>query len=354
MNCRTDNFPSHSFPYIIQKRKIMKPLFKPLMGIALLLLSIQVTSQETKTTKKRYEHFKERTISKTYSASGNTLNINNSFGNVTVTTWNRNEIKVDIHIEASSTDKELADKMFENIDVEESKEGNELKLKTTTSKNKTKTNSYSCKNCSSTMSINYTIQIPAGNSLKIENTFGAILLPDYSGNVSLSSMHGSLTAGNLPNTQKLQVEFGKATLKNLTNATASFKFTTVNIESLTGNNKITMSFCDGSRINLSNDLSSLNLNVSYGTLNLRPASNFSATYNVKTSFGSFTDRTDANIKRTDQPDKYGPDSNRSYEGKSGSGSSKIEVKSSFGRVIIGEATAEDMKKKEKTKNKKVI
>jgi hypothetical protein len=334
----------------------MKLLFKPLLGIATLLLTMQVTAQETesKTTKKRYDHFKERTISKTYSATGNTLNVSNSFGNVTVTTWNRNEIKVDIHIEASSNDKELADKMFENIDVEESKDGNELKLTTTTSKNKTKTSSYNCKNCNSTMTINYTIQIPAGNTLKIENIFGSILLPDYSGSVSLSSKYGSLTTGNLPNTQRLEVEFGKATIKSLTNATASFKFTTVSIESLTGNNKITMSFCDGSRINLSNDLTSLTLNESYGTVNLRPVSNFSATYNVKTSFGSFIDRSSANIKRTDQPDKYGPDSNKSYEGKSGSGSSKIEVKSSFGRVIIGEATTEEMKKKEKTKNKKVI
>lgn len=330
----------------------MKLLFKPFLGIALLLLSLQVTSQETKT-KKRYEHFKERTISKTYSASGNTLNINNSFGNVTVTTWNRNEIKVDIHIEASSTDKDLADKMFENIDVEESKDGNELKLKTTTSKNKGKNNNYNCKDCKSNMTINYTIQIPASNPLRIENSFGSITIPDYTGTVSLISKFGSLTTGTLSKTEKIAVEFGTATLKNLDNATASFKFSTVSIDNLTGSNKISMEFCKSSRINMGNDLTSLVLNESYSTVNLRPVSNFSATYSVKTSFGSFIDRTNANIKRTDQPDKYGPDSNRSYEGKSGSGSSKIEVKSSFGRVIIGEATAEDMKK-EKTKNKKVI
>jgi hypothetical protein len=332
--------------------------FKTIIGMALLFITVQAAAQqkEDKTEKKRYDHFKERSISKTYSASGNTLNIDNSFGNVTVTTWDRNEIKVDIHIEASSTDKDLADKMFENIDVTESKDGNEIKFKTTTSKNKNNNNNYNCKNCKSSMSINYTVQIPSGNTLKIENSFGAIKLPDYNGSVSLSSKFGSLTAGNLPKTEKLVVEFGKATLKNVNNATSTFKFSTVTIENLTGSNKINMEFCGSSRINIDNDLTSLTLNESYSTVNLRPAANFSATYNIKTSFGSVTDRTNANIKRTDTPDKYGPDSNRSYEGKSGSGSSKIEVKSSFGRIIIGEATAEDLKekKKEKTKNKEVI
>jgi hypothetical protein len=336
----------------------MNLLFKTIFGMALLFITVQATAQqkEEKTEKKRYEHFKERTISKTYSASGNTLNIDNSFGNVTVTTWDRNEIKVDIHIEASSTEKELADKMFENIDVEESKDGNEIKFKTTTSKNKDKNNNYNCKNCKSSMSINYTVQIPSGNTLKIENSFGAIKLPDYNGSVSLSSKFGSLTAGNLPKTEKLVVEFGKATLKNVNNATSTFKFSTVTIENLTGSNKINMEFCNSSRINIDNDLTSLTLNESYSTVNLRPAANFSATYNIKTSFGSVTDRSNANIKRTDTPDKYGPDSNRIYEGKSGSGNSKIEVKSSFGRIIIGEATEAEMKEKEKnkTKNKQVI
>jgi hypothetical protein len=99
---------------------------KSFTGIVLLFLTLQATAQqnEQKPERKRYEHVKERTVSKTYSASGASLNIENSFGDVTVTTWNKNEIKVDIHIEASSSDKEMAEKMFENLDVTESKDGN--------------------------------------------------------------------------------------------------------------------------------------------------------------------------------------------------------------------------------------
>lgn len=302
--------------------------------------------------KKRYEHVKERNISKTYSASGNTLQIDNQFGSVTVTTWNKNEIKVDIHIEASSNKEEVAEKTFSNIDVEDSKDGNTIKFKTRFDKNKG--SNYSCNNCNSTMEITYTIQVPASTPLKIENQFGSTSIPDYTGPVSLVSKFGSLTTGTLAKTDKLWVEFGKATIKSVSNATATFKFSTVTIENLSGNNNIKLEFCNGSRINLDNDLTGLDLNESYSTVNLRPASNLSASYHIRTSFGNVKDRSNANIKRVDQPDRYGPDSNREYEGKSGSGSAKIEIKSSFGNLIIGEATAEEMKEKDKEKNKTKI
>jgi hypothetical protein len=135
---------------------------------------------------------------------------------------------------------------------------------------------------------------------------------------------------------------------------ATFKFSTVTVENLGGNNNIKIEFCGNSRINLSSDLTGLQMNESYSTVNLRPASNLSASYHIRTSFGSVRDRSNANIKRVDEPDRYGPDSNKEYEGKSGSGSAKIEIKSSFGNLIIGEATAEEMKDKEKEKHKTKI
>jgi hypothetical protein len=324
--------------------------------ITLLLITVialTVKSQQKEYTdwnKKRYEHFKERTIYRSFPASGNILSIDNSFGDVTVIASSGNEIKVDIHIEASSSNKEHAERTYENLDVKESREGNTISFKTITDKNKGG-NNY-CKNCQTTMNISYTVQIPVSTALKIQNQFGGIKLPDYSGNLSLISKFGSLITGTISKAEKLWVEFGKATIKSVSNVNATFKFSTIAIENLSGNNTIKMEFCNSSRLMLDNDLTGLSLNESYSTVNLRPASNLSASYHIRTSFGSVKDRSNANIKRVDEPDQYGPDSNREYEGKSGSGSAKIEIKSSFGNIIIGEATAEEMKdKKDKEKNK---
>jgi hypothetical protein len=329
-----------------QKLQKMKKTFKCVLAIALLFATMQSFAQkEEKKERKRYENLKEKNISKTYSASGNSLSIDNEFGNVNVTAWDKNEIKVDIHIEASSSDKELADKTFERLDVKDKQEGKQISFKTMIADLKK-----DCQDCHSSMYIDYDIHLPASNTLSIKNSFGDIVIPDYTGTVSLNSMYGALTAGKLTHLEKLEVQFGKADLKNLSNTDVTFSYTSINIESLSGNNKIKMEFCPYSKISLDNDLTSLTLHDSYSVVHLRPVANFSASYDISTSYGSFIDKTGSGIKRTDTPDRYGPDLDKHYEGKSGSGSAKIEIKSNFGSIMIGEGSEQDMKEKKKVKS----
>ncbi len=327
----------------------MKKVFKLTLTLAMILSATTLFGQKEKVKEeKRYEHFKERDISKTYPATGNSLNIENSFGAVKVSTWNKNEIKVDVHIEASSDNKEHADNVFANIDVSESKEGNKINFKTII---KNHDRHEWCKNCKSNMRINYTIQIPSGNKLDINNSFGSTEIPDFSGPLSIVSKFGSLQTGKLSKAEKLQVEFGSADIESINNANAVFKFSSLKIENLSGSAKLNIEFCNPSRIILNNDLKSLNIKQSYSTINLKPVTNFSASYNIQTNFGSFKNKTDADIKRTDTPDKYGPDSKKNYEGKSGNGNVKIDVNSNFGTIILGDASEEEMKQKNKEKTK---
>ncbi len=330
----------------------MKRTFKNILPIVLLLATSQLFAQDgdkEKKEKKRYEFFRERNISKTYPASGNTLNIDNQFGEVKISTWDKNEIKVDIHIETSSTQKELADKTFERIDVTDKQEGKNINFRTTMNKNG-KDEHISCNNCSNTMSIDYDIHMPANNALNIENSFGSIVIPDYNGPVSLTSKYGHLSAGKLSKPETVQVEFGKADIKSIGNIDLTFKYSSVNIGSLTGNCKLKLEFCSYSLINLDNGLTSLTVNDSYSSVHLDPASSLSATYTISTSYGSLIDKTDIGIKRTDTPDKYGGDLNKRYEGKSGSGTVKIDIKSSFGNIMIGKGTKDDMKEKKKVRS----
>lgn len=329
----------------------MKRTFKNIFSIVLLLTTVQLFAQEgdKKKEKQRYEFFRERNISKTYPASGNTLNIDNRFGAVKVVTWDKNEIKVDIHIETSSTHKELADKTFERIDVEDKQDGKNIYFKTIHKKSDEK-EKVTCNNCSNTMSIDYTVQIPAGNALNIENTFGSVELPDYAGPVTLINKYGSLTTGKLSKPEKLTVEFGSANIKSIGNVDLTFKYSSITIGNLSGNCKLNLSFCGYSKIGLDNSLTGLMVNDSYSSLHLDPAANLPATYTISTSYGSFVDKTNIGIKRTDEPDKYGPDLSRRFEGKSGAGTVKIDIKSSFGNIMIGQGTKADMKEKKKVRS----
>jgi len=303
---------------------------------AALLLSSLVQAQKND----KLEFTKERSISKTYPASGNTLDITNTFGHIKFIAWDRNEIKVDIKIEVASSDKELAEHTFEAINVADDQSGNTVRFKTTINSK----NDYSCNNCNSRMNINYEVHLPVTVPLNVENTFGNIDLPDYKGQVSIFNKFGNLVIGSLASVKNIRLEFGKAQIKSIADINATFKFSKIQIENLVGANKIRMEFCDSSRIVLPNNLTSLDLHESYSTINLKPASNLSASYSVRTNFGSFVDRSSVGVVRTDKPSRYGPDSNKTFEGKSGSGAVKVDIRSSFGKIILGEATADDMKK----------
>jgi len=327
----------------------MKRTFKNILPILLLLTTSHLFAQDgdKKKERKRYDNFKERNISKTYTASGNTLNIDNRFGHIKITTWDKNEIKVDIHLETSSTDKEFTEKSFERMDVEESKDGNNINLKTILNKGGEK--NVGCNNCSNTIVVDYEIHIPANNTLKIQNSFGDVTIPDYTGSVSLTVKYGELIAGKLSRPEKIVVDFGKADLKSLGNIDMEFKYSKVTIGNLTGNCKLKFSFCGYSKVNLDNGLTSLTLNDSYSSVHLVPPAKLAASYTINTSYGSFVDKTDVGISRTDTPSKYGADQSRRFEGKSGAGAVKIDIKSSFGKIMIGEGTEKDMKEKKKVR-----
>lgn len=297
--------------------------------------------------KKKYEFVKKKSVNKSYNvSSSDKLNIQNSFGSVKVTTWDRNEIKVDVDIEVSANTEALAQKMLDRISVTDEKTGKGISFET-----KMKDISHS-KNEKSSMEINYHISMPANNPLTVSNEFGSTTIPDFRGEVDLTSKFGSLTTGNLANIKNIHVEFGKANFTGISGGPVTIKFSKAVISKLSGAVKMNLEFCSSVRLNLDANLSSLDLKTSYSTVNLKPLGDLSASYNISTSFGSF--KNTSNIKFSsdeDADDKRGPKFDYEYSGKSGSGSIPVKVKSSFGKIIVGEASEEDMKSKEKHKTK---
>lgn len=297
--------------------------------------------------KKKYEFVKNKSVNKSFNVSStDKLNIQNSFGSVKVTTWDRNEIKVDVDIEVSANSETLAQKILDRITITDEKTGKGISFET---KMKDINNS---KDEKSSMSINYSISMPSNNALTVKNEFGATTIPDFRGEVDLTSKFGSLTTGNLSSIKSIHVEFGKANLTNITSAPVTIKFSKAVISKLSGAVKMNLEFCSSVRLNLDVNLSSLDLKTSYSTVNLKPLGDLSASYNIFTSFGSF--KNTSNIKFSsdeEEGDNRGPKFDYEYTGKSGSGNIPVKVKSSFGKIIVGEASEEDMKSKDKNKTK---
>lgn len=297
---------------------------------------------------KKYEFVKNKAVNKSYSvSSSDKLKIQNSFGDVQVRTWNKNEIKVDVSIEVSANSEALAQKIIDKINIADTKSGGDISFKTSINGiNNTKGEK-------STMKVNYDISMPASNPLVISNEFGATVVPDYKGEVDLSSKFGSLTTGALGNVKSVNVEFGKAKIESITNGPVSIKYSSADIGKLSGNVKLNLEFSSATKINIDNSLTGLDAKISYSTVNFKPSVELSASYTISTSFGSFKNRTNIKFDGDDDDGDKGPKFDHNYNGKSGSGNISVKVKSSFGSVILGEPTAEDMKGKDKKKQKTV-
>lgn len=336
----------------------MKKLVKPFKIVLPLLLLVQVNlfaqndnnsnnNGNVNDSKKKYEFVKSKSVNKSYNvSSSDKLNIQNSFGKVEVHTWNKNEIKVDVSVEVSANTNELAQKILDKISVVDVQSGKEISFKTSVN------NINNSKGEKSSMSIDYSIYMPATNSLQIKNEFGATTIPDFRGEVDLTSKFGSLTTGNLPNVKSIDVEFGKANFQNITDGAVSVKYSKAEFTKLSGKVKLNLEFCSAVKISLDNSLTGLDLKASYSTVNLKPSSDLGASYTISTSFGSLKNRTAVKFGSDDDGrDGRGPKFDFNYSGKSGNGNVQIKVNSSFSTVILGEPTADDIKDKEKNKSK---
>ncbi len=319
----------------------MKKILKPFNVLLLVLCLLQVSlfaQEENEKENKKYAFSKIKNIDKSYTVSVNDkLNIDNSFGKVEVHIWNKSEIKVDVAIEVSATKEEIAQKIIDAISVVESKSDKEISFKT-------KINVHTrSKQDESNMKVNYNIYMPSSNPLNIANHFGATIIPDYQGEVQLESKFGSLTTGNLSNVKKIRVEFGKAKLGNITNGDIIIKYSKAAFERLMRNVKMNIEFSSSIKMNLNSTLTNLDIKASYSTITLKIDASLSASYTISSSFGKFKNNTSIKFNGDNEDNDRGPKFDHTYTGKSGNGSVPIKINSSFGNVILGEPSPDDVK-----------
>jgi formylmethanofuran dehydrogenase subunit D len=316
------------------------------INLILTICSICAIAQEGGKEKKKYEFEKRKTYEKMYDlSSGDKVKVGNIFGDIKVTIWDKSEVKVKGELIVTAKTEEWANKVIDNLKITDSKSNGKISFQF---ENDSKI--YQNKGSSQTMETNLEVFVPANTTLQLTNSFGDITLPDYSGSIDVENKFGNLIAGKLTNVEELSVEFGKASIESLANANATFKFSKIEIKNLIGANKLNYEFCNKSTLLLSNSATTTNITESYSTLNIKPSADFTAAYDIRTSFGSLKNKTNIDFKRADEESKYA-DNDKEYEAQVGNSSNKVKIKSSFGKIIFGEATAEEMEDKKKKGSK---
>lgn len=294
---------------------------------------------------------KTKSISKTYPvSSSDRIDLSNSFGEMKISTWNKNEVKVDILITTEAGTDERAQELLDNISVNDGKNGNRIFFKTKVGDNSS--SNKRGKGEKQSFKINYTVFLPDNATLDATNEFGPMSIGDFGGKAEFSSKFGSFTAGKL-NNPVVTVEFGKANIESISNGgNVTFKFSRAIVGGLSGDVRASFEHCSGVKVRLDNSLRSIDIRNAFSPLYVDVPTNFSAQYDIRTSFSQLKNKTSFTIKEEGEDDR-GPKFDHRYNGTSGSGSANVKIKTEFKDVSIGHNQSFDINTDEKKKAKDI-
>ncbi len=146
----------------------------------------------------RGKYTKEKTIKKEYKVNLEALlKIDNSYGNLNITSWNQDRVTIEVHIKTTGDNEDKVKRKLDEITVDF--EGNSNMVSATTIFNKDK-NSWGWSwgnNNNVNMQVNYTVKIPIKNSVNLSNDYGSIILDRIDGHAKINCDYGRLEIGEL-------------------------------------------------------------------------------------------------------------------------------------------------------------
>ena len=177
-------------------------------------------------TENDFIHSKQKNINKAYYVNSDaTLAIENSYGNIEVSTWNEDKIELDISIKVSGDNENWVNQRINDIDIDIIALKGMISAKTifgnSSSKNQGRNNSFE---------INYILKIPKNGSVKLNNKYGNISTSDLFAEADIKCKYGKINLGKLLNTSTIQIDYcSNSSIAFLKNAIVNAKYSNLKI-----------------------------------------------------------------------------------------------------------------------------
>lgn len=145
-----------------------------------------------------YKHTKTKMIKKEFSVNKNaTLEVDNSYGNLNIITWDQNRIVFEITITTSGNNEEKTQEKLEDITVNFSATKDLVSAHTLFGKKKSNSWWNWGNNGKTKIKVNYLIKMPITNRVNLSNDYGNINLDKLKGQAKLSCDYGKITTKEL-------------------------------------------------------------------------------------------------------------------------------------------------------------
>lgn len=221
-----------------------------------------------------FTHSKQKNIKKAYYVNADaTVNIDNSYGNISVSTWNEDKIELDIIIKVSGDNENWVNQRIESISIDI------VPLKgIITAKTVLGNSNYNNQGKNNSVEINYTIKIPQNGSVKLTNKYGSIAVTDLLADADVKCKYGKVTMGKVAGNSLFNLEYcSNSTIMLLKNGSVTAKYSGIKIENA---GKLDL-YSDYTDIDI-DDCDALKYNSKYGKIKIQNVKSLDATGNYLT------------------------------------------------------------------------
>ena len=170
-----------------------------------LLVSILVSSTVAYGQRNQKEFRRE--VTKEFSTGVNpSLEIENKYGHIRIVEGTENKISFNIEIIGKGTTEALAKQYAESVSIDFKQSGDKVSAKTVT---QSVTQSLNCNNCGRTT--NYTVVVPKGVTLNLDNKYGNIYLENSIKPLNVILKYGNMEAATLANVN-IDIKYGNVSI----------------------------------------------------------------------------------------------------------------------------------------------
>lgn len=179
---------------------------------------------------------KNRTLRETYRIGPNVeVQVINKYGDIHIVPWNKDSLVFEIDLTVTSNKQARVDKIFDYIDFSFKSTTHYVIAQTVFQGQNTFWNEMTdiagtIFSSGTSTRIDYTVYYPAENDLKIENKFGNIYTTEHSGKVDISLSNGNMKAHTLKGPTRIKLDFGSASIEQITNAIISLGYAEFNLD----------------------------------------------------------------------------------------------------------------------------
>lgn len=238
------------------------------------------------TDKKKHE--KTKTISKEYSVNADAkVAINNRYGDLNITTWNKNRVEIEVQITVKGDDLDEVESKLEAIQINFNANSNLVEAETIIEKKRSNWSWWgNSKNVN--YKINYIVKMPKSNDVSLNNDYGSIYLGNLDGDASINCDYGKIAIGELSSdNNNINLDYcSSSSIKRIKEGSVNIDYSKLTIDN---SEKIKLN-ADYSTMKF-DKAGSIDFNQDYGSISVNDVSRINGnTDYVTMRFGTVRDR----------------------------------------------------------------